>query len=277
LEFSTEQDGIQTVSWRYEQSSFVQQIPNLVAQSPRISANGLVIAGDTPAAFGASAPARWSAATGVVPVPALSGLPSGRTGVATTALALSADGSILAGSASVRLSQFEFINVPYTWNFASPSASVILNAGSFYLPPSGTFASDLSADGSVFVGFSGQGYVRWSQAEGLTLLGTGPGQLNASARISADGNAVVTGSFYWTTTDGARTIPAVLSAAGANFAGWSNLVATDLSANGLTLCGYGTNPQGQTEGWYATIPAPASLLTLLALPLTTRRRRTPRA
>jgi hypothetical protein len=34
---------------------------------------------------------------------------------------------------------------------------------------------------------------------------------------------------------------------------------TGLSADGLTIVGYGTNPAGQPEGWLAYVPEPGSL------------------
>ena len=35
-----------------------------------------------------------------------------------------------------------------------------------------------------------------------------------------------------------------------------------ISDDGKTIVGYGTNPEGNTEAWIATIPEPATLLLL---------------
>ncbi|GEM_PF-1393429 len=80
---------------------------------------------------------------------------------------------------------------------------------------------------------------------------------------------------YRTQADGLQRIENVLTDAGCNFTGCTNLLTTDTSSNGLTLCGYGTNPAGRTEAWYATIPAPSSaaLLGLCSLAFTQRRAR----
>ncbi len=264
-------DGTNSRIWRWSASTGAQQVGGLtfLGIDPRISSDAQVILGES-GVTGFPIPARWTAATGAVPIPALSGLPTGRTGSAIIAGALSADGSIIAGTARINLTFPNTTNNPYLWPTSASTATVILNNNAFL----NANATDLSADGSVMVAILGNGLFRWTQATGYTFLGTTANPSGLEARTSADGSAALFGTIFWSASDGTRPLTTVLSAAGANFAGWSNLVATDLSANGLTLCGYGTNPQGQTEGWYATIPAPASLLTLLALPLTTRRRRT---
>jgi len=46
--------------------------------------------------------------------------------------------------------------------------------------------------------------------------------------------------------------------------GWTLSQATGISADGLTIVGFGNNPSSQNEAWIATIPKQATLL-LLAL------------
>jgi probable HAF family extracellular repeat protein len=42
------------------------------------------------------------------------------------------------------------------------------------------------------------------------------------------------------------------------------MYATDVSADGRTIVGYGTNPRGETEAWVATIPEPSTFIILAA-------------
>jgi hypothetical protein len=49
---------------------------------------------------------------------------------------------------------------------------------------------------------------------------------------------------------------------GMDLTGWTLERATGVSADGITIVGYGTNPYGFTERWIAVIPEPASFLLL---------------
>jgi probable HAF family extracellular repeat protein len=85
--------------------------------------------------------------------------------------------------------------------------------------------------------------------------------------VSNDGSVVVGSSttvstdaaFIWTSSRGMRNLRDVLiSDYGLDMTGWTLTVAADISADGRTLVGYGTDPAGNTEAWIATIPEPAS-------------------
>jgi hypothetical protein len=65
-----------------------------------------------------------------------------------------------------------------------------------------------------------------------------------------------TRAFIWSPAEGRRFVADVLSACSIDLTGWSLEVATDVSADGLTIVGTGTNPDGQSEGWVATLPEP---------------------
>jgi hypothetical protein len=155
--------------------------------------------------------------------------------------------------------------------------------------PSSLSAFDVSHDGSVIVGGSGVGTVldhgafRWSEADGYLDLGPG-----AVLGVSADGSVLVgggggddmTGAFYWTAQTGRRDLHEMLSTDfGLDMTSWYNLVATDVSADGRTIIGYGrhiidNSNLGRPEGFMVTIPEPASLALLAcatALPLRRRR------
>jgi probable HAF family extracellular repeat protein len=134
-------------------------------------------------------------------------------------------------------------------------------------------AWDLSADGSVIVGSSSsatgvQAY-RWTEESGMVGLGYLPGGFSYSTAnaVSADGSVIVGGgnsipltfpnvAFVWTSASGMQPIKDVLIAAGlgASIEGWQLQTATDVSADGRTIVGYGINPSGWLEGWVATLP-----------------------
>ena len=89
--------------------------------------------------------------------------------------------------------------------------------------------------------------------------------------VSADGSIVVGYSesalgyeaFVWDTDNGMRNLKDVLEGDyGLDLTGWTLREAWDISADGLTIVGYGINPDGNTEAWAATIPEPATVLLL---------------
>jgi len=146
--------------------------------------------------------------------------------------------------------------------------------------PGGNFSSralDVSADGNVVVGVghSASGYeaFRWTQDGGMVGLGDLPGgsfHSNAYA-VSADGSVVVgfgdTDSgrepFIWDAANGLRNLKDVLvNDFGLDLTGWTLIDANDISADGLTIVGYGTNPDGNFEAWRAVVPVPGTLLLL---------------
>jgi hypothetical protein len=72
-------------------------------------------------------------------------------------------------------------------------------------------------------------------------------------------------------TNGMRSLQDVLVndfGLAVSLSGWRLLLATDVSADGLTTVGVGINPSGDTEAWVAdlhtaaSVPEPASLLLL---------------
>jgi probable HAF family extracellular repeat protein len=87
--------------------------------------------------------------------------------------------------------------------------------------------------------------------------------------VSADGSVVVgqgsTASgdeaFLWTETNGIVNLRDMLMNEYAlDLTGWTLKNATGISDDGLIIVGYGTNLNGYTEAWVATIPEPATLL-----------------
>jgi probable HAF family extracellular repeat protein len=148
--------------------------------------------------------------------------------------------------------------------------------------PGGSFSSkanDVSADGSVVVGYatsaSGQEAFRWA---GGVMTGLGDfagGSFSSRANgVSADGSVVVgSGSivypveddvppgdaaFIWTADGGMEQLFDVLVARGATgLTGWTLATANAISADGQWIAGTGYNPLGQTEAFLANIaPVP---------------------
>jgi uncharacterized membrane protein len=129
----------------------------------------------------------------------------------------------------------------------------------------------ISADGSAIagVGFKNgqQGSVRWTEQEGAVWLGNLPvlqGNPEGFADdISADGSVIVGGSggdfkfqaFRWTAASGMLPVKGILQDLGIDMTGWNLESAAAVSADGTVIVGSGVNPNGNSEGWMAVIPA----------------------
>lgn len=112
----------------------------------------------------------------------------------------------------------------------------------------------------------GQSVFRWDSAGGMVDLGDLPGGIHSSIGygVSADGSLVVgqatsaTGfeAFVWDQTRGLRSLKSVLlSDFAIDAAGWSLSEARAISADGRTIVGNGTNPDGAEEAWIVTVPS----------------------
>jgi uncharacterized membrane protein len=152
-----------------------------------------------------------------------------------------------------------------------------------YLPGgSSSDAFGLSADGSTIVGYSIEAFL-WTSRGGMVGLGVTPTGQSEALAVSADGKVVVGddlsgygGAWIWTQGGGMRDVADVLTHDyGLNLAGWTLNDATGVSADGTTIVGDGTDPNGNTAAWIATIPEPnTSLLVMVGvLGLAVARRR----
>jgi probable HAF family extracellular repeat protein len=136
-------------------------------------------------------------------------------------------------------------------------------------------ANAVSVDGSTVVGQSSVGNTpwqafRWTQAggiQGLGNLGGGTAGGSEAFGVSGDGSLVVgttpsdTGStaFLWDEEHGMRELAQILSEElGLDLTGWTLTRASDISADGSVIVGWGTNPNGDTESWIAVIPEPST-------------------
>jgi hypothetical protein len=81
-------------------------------------------------------------------------------------------------------------------------------------------------------------------------------------------------AFIWDEINGMRSLKDVLvNDLSLDISSWTLNAALGISYDGLTIVGYGTNPEGYTEGWVTTIPEPATLLLLALGALMVRRKR----
>jgi hypothetical protein len=138
------------------------------------------------------------------------------------------------------------------------------------------YALDASSTGSVIIASAGgtTPLFRWEADTDLVPVPGMPANLEFSnPRLSGDGNTIISADKVWNISTGTQDLTALLTSAGCNFSGWSGLIATGVDFDGNTLCGYGTDPAGLTEAWYATIPAPGAAAPLAVLLLCGRRRR----
>ncbi|HEX2838740.1 MAG TPA: hypothetical protein VHN77_11485 [Phycisphaerales bacterium] len=96
------------------------------------------------------------------------------------------------------------------------------------------------------------------------------------AKIAGNGSIVVAWNQVWTQSGGIVPLEQFLGGFGVSFPGWSTLVVMDTDYSGTRFCGFGTDPQGRTQGWYATIPSPSAsvLMGVFALRLLLRTRST---
>ena len=59
-----------------------------------------------------------------------------------------------------------------------------------------------------------------------------------------------------------QELAVILTALGLDLSGWTLEVANAVSADGLTIVGWGTNPDGFREAWIAVVPEPSTALLL---------------
>jgi probable HAF family extracellular repeat protein len=179
------------------------------------------------------------------------------------AQAISADGTVVVGALRGRTGHNEAV----CWSQDSGPSRL------GFLPGHTTsIAYGVSADGSVIVGCSSDFVLtkafRWTRETGMTSLETLVGSDGESAAFgcSADGSTIVGSSdsesgsaaIVWDTTHRVRSIQALLkrdTRLAPALRDWKLRSATAISADGSTVVGYGTNPNGNQEAWRATLVA----------------------
>lgn len=235
-----------------------------------VSADGAILGGvvDYP---GTWIGFQWTQASGMVAL----------TPASTLINTCSADGSVMAG---------------YIGSDAGlwTQATGVVSLGR--LPITGHYgsaqATGLSADGSIVVGYDGQGgsqsAFRWTQGTGmieLSHLAGGPRDGQATG-VSADGQRIVgwcstlnNGSpvaVVWDPQGSVRRLQDILTLDyGMDLTGWTLKQATGISDDGGVIVGWGLDPAGKEEAFVAVLPEPAtlSLLALGALAVLRKRRK----
>jgi probable HAF family extracellular repeat protein len=226
-----------------------------------VSADGEVVVGrsnSTLAPNGFGEAFRWTAATGMV------GLGVQTPGGPTFANGLSADGSVIAGTASTPQGHEIF-----RWTEAGGMELLGDLAGS---PSPASWGLDSSADGSVLVGWTDDSEpkaLRWTAASGLVDL-AGPGtQGNRVWKVSPDGSvaggdAFVSGpssriATIWDQAHGLRELRQALVESGLalEIEGWSLEYVAGIASDNLTIVGSGINPAGQYDAFVAELGAPS--------------------
>jgi len=225
-----------------------------LCSSRGVSGDGAVVVG-TCLQFNNSA-FRWTAGTGTVAL----GQFGGGSNMQSTATAISLDGTAIVGAGHPVLTG------AVMWS--AEGSPTILGK----LPGDGSAtAMAVSRDGSVVVGTSTDNAgnsraFRWTRQTGMVDLGIAVnGLLQSSASsVSGDGRTIVgsgrmaTGdvALIWDVDHGLRTLDAALLADYQTpVPGWILTQATDISDDGQTIVGHGTNAQGQTEAWMVRLQA----------------------
>jgi uncharacterized membrane protein len=179
-----------------------------------------------------------------------------------SANAVSAEGSVVAGTAAVPAAPF-----------GTKSHAFRLGNGSFFLPSSDNTSSSataISPDGSVVVGSQRTGFVdavgfRWTSDDLVYVIpedeSVSGGPLTPLG-VSQEGEIIVgtanygTEAFIWTEENNlAVRLYDFLEEAGlgSDLEGWRLRDAVAVTPDGLTIVGNGINPQGRLEGWIAKL------------------------
>jgi len=240
---------------------------------PAVSADGSVVVGGEYFFYGQCPPReayRWTLGEGMVRMGYLPGGPS-----ESVATGVSADGSLVVGySGPYENGNCLCLGLPCPCGpmdaFRWTAGSGMIGLGLPLNACSGGGANGVSADGLVVVGegpLVGHSQVafRWTADGGIVALGDLPGGVLASSAraVSRDGSVVVghgesdsgTEAFIWDVQNGMRSLRDVLGDQyGLDLTGWTLTSAEDVSDDGRTIVGYGTNPDGFTEAWTATLP-----------------------
>lgn len=199
--------------------------------------------------------------------------------ISSIANGISGDGSTIVGGAVAT----PYLNQAFRWSEGQMSGLGYLRDKiipdpifpEFLLYPEST-ANATSYDGSVIVGNSASYNTRLFETEAFrwedgVMIGLGdlPGGLfySDARSVSADGSIIVgTGvmegghrAFIWDELHGMRLLEDVLIGMGLDLQGWKLTTATDISADGSVIVGFGINPNGVGEPFRAVIPEPASL------------------
>ena len=225
--------------------------------------DGSVVVGGASVSFSFQA-TRWAAPTGMVTI----GNPPGSN--FSRALSTNGDGSVVVGYGVVGAGSNNTSSQAFRWTASTGSVGLDLLPGAL-----GSIAYGVNADGSVVVGLDmrygdiNDEAFRWTASTESIGLGFLPGDNFSQANaVDADGSVVVGESggkgiyhaFIWTPATGMLSLQDLLVADGVNVVGWSDLIATGVSADGKVIVGNGVDPLGYNEAWIANLPLSGTAL-----------------
>ncbi len=227
------------------------------------SYNGAVIVGRKGAASGSEA-FRWTESGGIQ---GLGDLPGGD--FYSYACSVSDNGDIVVGYSHSGLTSSPSYDEAFRWTEAVGMQGLgDLPGGDFY-----SIGLGISADGETIVGHSestsGWEAFRWTESSEMEGLGDlSGGDFRSWANDTSGNGAIIVGvgnsaigeeAFIWDAENGMQNLQDVLvNDYGLNLTGWTLNRAYGISDNGLSVAGYGTNPDGYTEAWIATFPEPST-------------------
>jgi probable HAF family extracellular repeat protein len=188
----------------------------------------------------------WSQSTGTESL----GQHGPGSGANSTALAISSSGETIAGIGG--------ISQAIKWTAGGISALVDSVSGE-------SAALAVSDDDQTIVGHINNEAFYWTEQSDIVIINDPSSGITTSIAngVSADGQRIVgSGStadgdmaFLWGAVDGMRKLDQVVSSdTTLDITGWKLTHATSISGDGQTIAGFGTNPDGHTEGFVLKLP-----------------------
>jgi probable HAF family extracellular repeat protein len=223
-----------------------------------LSADGTTAVGSSNTNLTGQHAFRWTASEGMTSLGFLGG-----TNLAALANDVSADGKVVVGHSSSLIGQQAFI-----WNAQDGMRGLGVLPGDTSSDAFGISADGSTVVG-ISYGPNRQRAFRWTAATGMQDLNFG--LFSGAADLTPDGSVIVGFSgqdaMLWDASHGPRKLADILAEAGVSIGGWTSLDAHGISADATIVVGSGTNPAGKTEAWRATLPAtsipePAAMLGL---------------
>jgi len=244
LDVSASGSGFESLGW------LLGTHGSLFSYASTVSADGSIIIGSSSCESRWSQAFRWTESEGMQAL-------NISNDMSTWGQGISADGTVVVGKVGSLAS-----HEAYRWTESGGIQTLgVLPGGS------NSDALAVSANGLVVVGYSGAEAFRWTETLGIQTLGGGFMQADA---VSADGSFIAgRGSglsgyeaFIWDEDNGSRNLNNLLPSLGLDLTDWNLVYAEGISDDGLSIVGWGINPEGNQEAWIATVPEPATLLLL---------------
>ncbi len=260
--------GGSDTAWRWTQAGGKQYIGS--GNASGVSADGTAIGGETN-----DAGWRWTTTGGRTSLP----IPPGANSSYSPVLTISANGLYVGGQAAGPGSTYHaFVyNVSTGYTILPNPNNSPTDSAHFISDDASTVVGTATTGGSASMAIWKNGVLTTR----VQSVGNYSGLIGQAS--SADGSLIGgtsfddTGSAYiWDATNGARLLgPTLTNIFGVtNLTGWQLTAVNGISPDGRYLVGYGTDPQGYTEGFLVELPEPsAATLSLLTVGYALMRRR----